>query len=100
MRPAIKQYNQGSTTMVERIKQSEKHTYPVFIVCPEPGFKASYFNDTKHQDLKGINTVVWKIPHYRKIFLSNTSIPEAYMNMSFILGIDWNILLIDELFSK
>ena len=48
MKDALSQFREGKTTMSEmrkKIEQPEKRKAPVLIICPEPGFKASFFNE-------------------------------------------------------
>ena len=45
MDKAIKQYQRGKTTMAESIDDADEPEYPVFILCPQPGFKLSSFED-------------------------------------------------------
>ena len=42
MNNALSQYYEKRTTMAESIKPDNQHEYPVFIFCPEPGFKPSF----------------------------------------------------------
>ena len=92
---ALSQYYEKRTTMAESIKQVDQLDYPILIFCPEPGFKPSFFEEIKKQaEVTGIEKYMWKFPWYKEILLKNvSSIPEVYKNMSYELGTDWNISL-------
>ena len=94
MQWAIEQYNEKRTTMAESIKHANKLDYPIFVFCPEPGFKPSFFEKMKWNTQPGIEKLVWKYPMYRKVFQNVSSVPDLYDNMSFALGVDWEIVLI------
>ena len=94
---ALAQYNEGKTTMAESIKPDNEHEYPVLIFCPEPGFKPSFFEEIDNRaKITSIDKYLWKIARYKKLLLANvSSIPEVYNNMSFKLGEDWKIGLME-----
>ena len=96
MNDAISQYYEKRTTMAESIKPDNQHEYPVLIFCPEPGFKPSFFKDIKNNaKVISIKKYIWKFAIHKKLLLKNvSSIPEVYKNMSYILGEDWDILLL------
>ena len=74
--------------------------FPVFIICPEPGFKQSFFEKSSEErirNLAGVKDYVWKYAKYRNVLLENaTSIPDLYMEMSYKLGVDWSIQILDD----
>ena len=98
MDKAIKQFQRGRTTMAESIDVANDPQYPVFIICPEPGFKLSSFEDMRSKPgcvtSHGIEKYLWKQECYRGILENVSSIPDTYMNMSYILGEDWKIQVI------
>ena len=97
MKDALSQFIEGKTTMSEMRKKIELNPRkaPVLIICPEPGFKKSFFE----QNAIDIN--------YRKFFWNYPSVSGellkkfdgdfmgAYMNMSYTIGEDFNINLLD-----
>ena len=90
MKDSLEKYQKGITTMGERqeeIRIDDPRFYPIIIICPEPGFKNSYFDERKiSMDMKKF---FWKNDKYMKNIDKN--IVNAYENMSYKLGIDWNI---------
>ena len=93
MQLALEQYNEKRTTMAESIKQANELDYPIFVFCPEPGFKPSFFEKMKWNQLPGTDKFIWKYSGYYKLLQSVSSIPDVYDNMSYVLGVDWNIEL-------
>ena len=93
MDSAIKQYRRGRTTMAESIKDADEIQYPVFIICPQPGFKPSAFEDLRNKSGYniGADSFLWKADFYRGILQNVSSIPDTYMEMSYNLGEDWKI---------
>ena len=98
MDKAIKQFQRGKTTMAESIDVANEPQYPVFIICPQPGFKLSSFENMRNKSecvsSTGIEKYLWKQKCYRGILRNVSSIPDTYMNMSYSLGEDWNIQVI------
>ena len=76
--------------MAESISVEDELDYPVFIICPEPGFKASFFKELGNSWRPGPEHYLWKIDYYRDILENVPSMTDAYKNMSYILGEDWN----------
>ena len=95
MDKAIKQFQRGRTTMAESIDVANDPQYPVFIICPQPGFKLSSFedmmNNSKCVSSTGIEKYFWKLECYRGILENISSIPDTYMSMSYNLEEDWEI---------
>ena len=98
MDKAIKQYQRGRTTMAESIDVADEPQYPVFIICPQPGFKLSSFEDMRNKSecatSIGIEKYLWEQKCYRDILENVSSIPDTYMNMSYNLEEDWEIQVI------
>ena len=91
---AIAQYNRGRTTMAESIRVADELEYPVFIICPQPGFKLSYFKEIRNlsgSNRIGIENFIWKQTYYREFMENVSSIPETFTDMSYILGKDFQI---------
>ena len=93
MRHALEQFNEKRTTMAESIKQAEELKYPIFVFCPEPGFKPSFLKKMKW-NLPGTEKFIWKYQGYYTLLQNVSSIPDVYENMSYKLGKDWIIQLI------
>ena len=94
MQWALEQYNEKRTTMAESIKHDNELDYPIFVFCPEPGFKPSFFKKMKGNE-PGMENFIWRYTSFWKNFLQQfSSIPDAYENMSHIFGVDWSILLL------
>ena len=60
----------------------------VVVICPKPGFKSSYFDEKNLS--KVFKDFIWKENDYVLEEFQN-NVLAAYMNMSYILGIDWTI---------
>ena len=97
MENALAKYYRGSTTMGERIEEIENQIWPVVILCPEPGFKPSFFKSHGLAELSvetaGIEKYFWMKHQYRAMFENETSMPELFQNMSYILVQDLNIII-------
>ena len=94
MDEAIKQYQRGRTTMAESITDADELQHPVFILCPQPGFKASSFEDLRNKSRCGsigIENYLWKTECFRSGLENVSSIPDTYTNMSYNLESDWKI---------
>ena len=99
MDEAIKQFQRGKTTMAESIDVANEPQYPVFIICPQPGFKLSSFEDMRSKSecvsgSTGIEKYLWIHKCFRGILENVSSIPDTYMNMSYNLEEDWIIQVI------
>ena len=94
MDKAIKQYQRGRTTMSESFDITDEPQYPDFIICPQPGFKSSSFEGIKNKSgcgSIGIENFFWKQKCFRDSLENVSSIPDTFMDMSYILGKDWKI---------
>ena len=97
MRTAIEQFTKGSTTISQTPKILSKLEPPIFIFCPDPSFKHSFF---KSNDIKslGIEKYFWMeatLTDYLINKFENHSALDLYMKMSHQYGPDWKILLLD-----
>ena len=95
MKDALNKYKDGRTTMSEmrnKIVPNTKRLAPVMIICPEPGFKTSFFDD--HNIDRTMKNFLWtwdfSEPSMKKF--ENYFI-DAYLNMSYTFGVDWNMML-------
>ena len=92
---ALSQYYEKRTTIAESIKSVDQLDYPVLIFCPNPGFKASFFEEMKNRKKYfGVEKFIWKFKHHKRLLENVSSIPDVYKNMSFELGVDWDISLL------
>ena len=94
---ALSQYYEKRTTFAESIKSVDQLDYPVLIFCPNPGFKLSFFEEMKkYNDTKypGVEKFIWKFKYHTRLLENASSILDEYENMSFELGVDWDIILI------
>ena len=96
MKDALNKYKDGRTTMSEmrnKIISNTERLAPVMIICPEPGFKSSFFDE--HNIDKSMKNFFWNwefseqwMKKFENYFL------DAYMNMSYTYGVDWNMILL------
>ena len=95
MKNTLEKYYRGSTTMGERIEEIENQIWPVMILCSEPGFKPSFFKSHGLAELSqataGIEKYFWIKHQYRTMFENETSMPDLFQKMSYLLGQDLNI---------
>ena len=94
MKETLEKYQKGVKTVGEtqvEIEPKNSRLCPIIIICPEPGFKTSYFNERKIY--AGMKAFLWKTPSYKYMKHIENDIVNAYDNMSYKLGIDWNIYL-------
>ena len=93
MRTAIEQFTKASTTISQTPKKLSKLEAPIFMLCPDPPFKLSFFKNHSVRSL-GVEKYFWFFPKSQKIF-ENHLAPDVCMEMSHHLGSDWKILMID-----
>ena len=98
MKDALSQFKEGKTTMSgmrKKIELSDNREAPVLIICPEPGFKASFFNENDVE--KSFRKFFWNYESVSGEAMKKFEhdIMGAYINMSYTMGEDFNISLID-----
>ena len=98
MKDALSQFREGKTTMSEmrkKIELNNNRKAPVLIICPEPGFKESFFE--KNDIEKSYRKFFWNYPSVSGKILKkfDHDFIGAYMNMSYTIGEDFNISLLD-----
>ena len=98
MKDALSQFKEGKTTMSEmrkKIELSDNREAPVLIICPEPGFKASFFDENDIE--KSFRKFFWNYESVsgEPMKKFEHDIMGAYINMSYTLGEDFKISLID-----
>ena len=98
MKDALSQFKEGKTTMSgmrKKIELSDNREAPVLIICPEPGFKSSFF-DENHIQIS-LKKLFW---NYKSVSGETMkkfeyNLMDAYINMSYTMGKDFNISLLD-----
>ena len=94
MEKAVENYMKKSTTIVERPEEIIEMKSPVFVLCPDPPFKTSFFRDLDPNKTKGAENFFWVHPMFHTIFDNKSvSAMEIYTNMSYQLGVDINMFL-------
>ena len=100
MRIALEQYDKykESTSMVQTRENTSHLNPPVFVACPDPPFKTSFFREHGLNKSSAIERYFWLNPLWQNRFgnISSTA-AEMYMNMSYHLGLDWQIYIVTSL---
>ena len=96
MKTAIEQFTKGSTTISQTPKNLSNLEPPIFIFCPDPSFKHSFF---KSHDIRSLGTekYFWIESTFTNYLINkfeNHSALDLYMKMSHQYGTDWKFLLI------
>ena len=90
----MKQYYENRTTIVQSREKILDPESPVFVVCPNPPFKASYFRNQGLDKFGHLKSFFWVMPDTENLVQNGTSEAiDIYMNMSYILGSDIQILV-------
>ena len=100
MNSALTEFLKGRTSIAQSQENIDPHD-PVLVACVEPPLKPSFFKDHG----LGFNPYFWAIqtPEYdfvREKLEKNSSMKEVYMNMSYVLDKDFNILIVKPLTNK
>ena len=95
MQTAVDQYYEEKTTMAQTRKDTSHLIPPVFVACPDPPFKTSFFREHGFKKSGEMERFFWMLPHRWQDKFRNTSATamEMYMNMSYHLGSDWQIYI-------
>ena len=93
MKTAIEQFTKGSTTISQTTKDLPKLEPPIYILCPDPPFKPSFFKNHGIRSI-GVEKWFWFQKYFFKGF-ENHSALDLYMKMSHQYGTDWKILLLN-----
>ena len=96
MEPALKTYGRKSTTISQKseILNLTQLDLPVLVLCPDPPFKKSFFKQFGKNKTIGAERFFWSwSSHWQMLENYNFTAMDAYMNMSYQLGLDWNISL-------
>ena len=94
MAPAVKQFAQKSKTITQKSEEITQPELPVLVFCPDPPFKKSFFKEFGKNKTIGAERFFWSVTVHRQMLENyNFTAMDAYMNMSYLLGLDWNISL-------
>ena len=94
MHTALEQYYKykESTSMAQTRENTSHLNPPVFVACPDPPFKTSFFREHGINKSSAIERYFWADPFWQNRFGNiSSSAAEMYMNMSYHLGSDWQI---------
>ena len=94
MEPALKTYGRKSTTISQKseILNLTQLDLPVLVLCPDPPFKKSFFKQFGKNKSMGVEKYFWSFDVHWPMVENYYSIAmDVYMNMSYQLGLDWNI---------
>ena len=97
MKTAIEQFTKGSTTISQTQKILPKLEPPIFIFCPDPSFKHSFFKSHNIRSL-GTEKYFWMeatLTDYLTNKFENHSALDLYKKMSYQYGSDWKILILN-----
>ena len=96
MEKAVENYLKGSTTIVETQENISEAKSPIFMICPDPPFKPSFFADLNISNTMGAEKYFWSHPYYQSFFEKDSFVAiDFYMNMSYHLGLDMKMFLYD-----
>ena len=91
MQTAVDHYNEEKTTMAQtRINMSNLDP-PVFVACPDPPFKTSFFKELGFNKTAEMRKYFWMYRYWKKLKKNFSTEEEMYMKMSYHLGSDWRI---------
>ena len=94
MAPAVKQFAQKSKTITQKSEEITQPELPVLVLCPDPPFKKSFFNQFDKDKRLGVEKYFWTFDvHWKMLENYNFTAMDVYMNMSYQLGLDWNIII-------
>ena len=93
MEPAVKQFAKKSKTITQKSEEITQPELPVLVLCPDPPFKKSFFKQFGNKSL-GAEKYFWSFDvHWKMLENYNSTAMDVYMNMSYQLGLDWNIIV-------
>ena len=94
MEPALQTYGKKSTTISQKRENINQPEPPVLVLCPDPPFKKSFFKQFGKNNTMAANRYFWShYVHWQMLENYNYMAMDVYMNMSYQLGLDWNISL-------
>ena len=95
MEPALTQYDKKDKTIAQKRENIAHPESPVLVFCPDPPFKASFFEQFGLKKSPGSEKYFWVTDiHWPMVENYTSTAMDVYMNMSYQLGTDWNISLI------
>ena len=95
MQTAVDQYYKEKTTMAQTRENMSHLNPPVFVACPEPPFKTSFFKEHGFNKTGEMSKYFWNFKYFRNRLKKHFSNEEdMYMKMSYHLGSDWRISLL------
>ena len=84
MEPALDQYGKKSTTIAQRREEIDVFESPIFVACPDPPFKKSFFRENGVNKSSGAEKYFWTLPLYQNILGETTSSAmDLFMNMTY-----------------
>ena len=93
MEPALRLYGKKDKTISQKREIITQPESPVLVLCPEPPFKKSFFKQQFGENkTDGMERFFWANAHHWPENYPSTAM-DTYMNMSYQLGLDWNISL-------
>ena len=94
LEPALNQYGKKDKTIAQKREDIAKPESPVLVLCPDPPFKASFFEQFGEKQ-SGAEDFFWVgTPHWQMVENHSFTALDIYTNMSYQLGTDWNITLL------
>ena len=72
MELAIVQYGKNRTTIVQMREDIKEFDSPIFVACPDPPFKSSFFKNIGINS-SGAEKYFWAMPMYQKMIENPTS---------------------------
>ena len=95
MEPALTQYGRKSKTIAQKREIIAQLESPVLVLCPDPPFKASFFEQFGEKKLPMAENFFWiGTPHWQMVENYSSTALDIHTNMSYQLGTDWNISLL------
>ena len=100
MEPALSQYGKKDKTIAQKRENIAQPESPALVLCPDPPFKASFFEQFGEKKIIGAENFFWVASPQWQMVANRPSTPlDIYTNMSYQLGTDWNISLLSYLSS-
>ena len=92
MEPALRLYGKKDKTVAQKREIITHRESPVLVLCPDPPFKKSFFKQFGENKIVGAERYFWSVDvHWKMLENYNSTAMDVYMNMSYQLGLDWNI---------
>ena len=95
MQTAVDQYYEEKTTMAQTRINTSSLDPPVFVACPDPPFKTSFFKEQGFNKTGEMRKYFWMYQYWRnklkKLKKNISTEEEMYVKMSYHLGSDWRI---------